>query len=147
MESGYGKLATALSINLVLMFFLTYIMIADAGHFHANLNRIYMALVMVAPMGIVMLIVMRGMFPDQRVNGLLHLGFAAVLVAVFALARTQTPIGNGQFLRSMIPHHSSAILMCEEAAITDAEIARLCGEIVKAQREEIAQMEAILERY
>ena len=147
MKSGYGKLATALSINTVVMFLLTYIMIADIGHFHANLNRIYMALVMVAPMGIVMLIVMRGMFPDRRLNGFLHLGFAALLVVGFALARTQTPIGNGQFLRSMIPHHSSAILMCEESAITDPEIVRLCDEIVKAQREEIAQMEGILERY
>ena len=50
----------------------------------------------------------------------------------------QTPIGNG---------HSSAILMGEESAITDPEIVRLCDEIVKAQREEIAQMEGILERY
>ena len=37
--------------------------------------------------------------------------------------------------------------MGEESAITDPEIVRLCDEIVKAQREEIAQMEGILERY
>ena len=38
MKSGYGKRATALSINTVVMFLLTYIMIADIGHFHANLR-------------------------------------------------------------------------------------------------------------
>ena len=65
---------------------------------------------------------------------------------MFILARTQTPIGDAQFLRSMIPHHSSAILMCERAAITDPEIEKLCGQIVKSQREEIAQMQALLAR-
>ena len=61
--------------------------------------------------------------------------------------RTQAVVGDAQFLRSMIPHHSGAILMCEQSAITDPEIVRLCGEIVKTQKEEIAQMQAILARY
>lgn len=46
----------------------------------------------------------------------------------------------------MIPHHSGAVLMCERSEITDQEIADLCVEIVRTQEEEIAQMEAILER-
>jgi uncharacterized protein (DUF305 family) len=37
--------------------------------------------------------------------------------------------------------------MCEESTITDPEIVTLCGEIVKAQKEEIAQMQKILSRY
>jgi uncharacterized protein (DUF305 family) len=61
--------------------------------------------------------------------------------------RTQTPVGNVQFLRSMIPHHSSAIVMCERSSITDPKIVALCGQIVKAQKEEIAQMQKILSRY
>jgi uncharacterized protein (DUF305 family) len=62
------------------------------------------------------------------------------------LARTQSPVGNGQFLRSMIPHHSSAILMCQEADITDPEIITPFEQIIETQREQIAQMKAILER-
>jgi uncharacterized protein (DUF305 family) len=46
----------------------------------------------------------------------------------------------------MTPHHSSAILMCEQSDITDPELAALCDEIVEAQKEEIAEMERILER-
>ena len=46
----------------------------------------------------------------------------------------------------MIPHHSGAILMCEQATLTDPEIKALCGEIVASQRKEIAQMEALLAR-
>ncbi len=47
----------------------------------------------------------------------------------------------------MIPHHSRAILVCQEANITDPEIEQLCVEIIDAQQKEIAQMEDILERY
>lgn len=46
----------------------------------------------------------------------------------------------------MIPHHSSAILMCEESSLNDQEIIDLCGEIVEAQEREIAQMKDILAR-
>jgi uncharacterized protein (DUF305 family) len=56
-------------------------------------------------------------------------------------------IGNKDFLRSMIPHHSGAILMCNEASITDPEIVALCRAIVQSQEQESAQMEAILVRY
>jgi uncharacterized protein (DUF305 family) len=47
----------------------------------------------------------------------------------------------------MIPHHSGAILMCERASLTDPGITALCGQIVKAQQGDIAQMEAMLARY
>lgn len=46
----------------------------------------------------------------------------------------------------MIPHHSIAIKTCERAGIDDAEIRRLCDDIVRAQRREIAQMREILAR-
>jgi uncharacterized protein (DUF305 family) len=36
--------------------------------------------------------------------------------------------------------------MCDEAAITDPDITRLCEQIVQSQREEIARMEQILDR-
>src|SRR3546814_6397730 len=51
----------------------------------------------------------------------------------FALIRSQTTIDDVAFLRSMIPHHSGAILMCREANLRDAEVKRLCGEIRNSQ--------------
>jgi len=60
--------------------------------------------------------------------------------------RTQAAVGDKGFLRSMIPHHSGAILMCEQAKLTDPEIVALCTGIVRSQAQEIAQMEAILKR-
>jgi hypothetical protein len=142
----YKKLATAISINAVLMFLITYVMIDSLAHLQLNINRAYMALLMTAPMVIVMLVVMRSMFENKRLNNILIAASAAAIVLIFVLIRTQTPVGDNAFLRSMIPHHSGAILMCEQATITDPEISELCVEIVETQKEEIAQMEAILAR-
>lgn len=148
MKDHYAKLAIALVISLVLMFVLSMSMVRSLDHYNLNLSNFWMALVMVAPMGIVMLLVMWGMFPDRRLNFILLAGFAALFVGALALGRTETFVGNEQFLRSMIPHHSRAILVCQESDITDPEIARLCEQIVSAQRDEIRQMQRILdERY
>lgn len=144
--SHYKKFALTLSINAVLMFFITYAMIDTIDHFYANINRGYMALMMVAPMAMVMLFVMRGMYQNAKLKAILYIVFAGMFIVSFALARSQTPVDNTQFLRSMIPHHSSAIVMCEQSSITDPEIIELCGEIVQTQKDEIAQMKAILER-
>ncbi len=142
----YRKLAIAISINAIVMFFITYAMIDSFDHMYLNINRGYMSLMMVAPMVIVMLLVMGSMYKNKRLNYILIGTAAGLFIVCFSLARTQTPVGNIQFLRSMIPHHSSAIVMCQEAKISDPEISKLCGEIIKAQEAEITQMKAILAR-
>lgn len=86
------------------------------------------------------------MYPDRRLNLTLIGGFTLLFLTVFTMGRLQTGVGNDQFLRSMIPHHSSAIVMCEEASITDGEILSLCEEIVETQEREIAEMNRLLSR-
>lgn len=146
MHAPYRRLALALSVNTILMFFIGYAMIERLDHFRFNVNTAYMALMMAAPMGSVMLLVMRSMFTRRWLNAGLHLGLAAVFVGALLLVRTQTPIGEDLFLRSMIPHHSGAILMCEQSSLTNPEVVALCDQIIASQREEIAQMQAILAR-
>lgn len=46
----------------------------------------------------------------------------------------------------MIPDYSGAILMCEQAKLSDTELVALCGNIVKSQRAEIDRMKAMLAR-
>jgi uncharacterized protein (DUF305 family) len=67
-------------------------------------------------------------------------------VLLFTAIRQQTLVTDSQFLRSMIPHHSGAILMCGEAPLQDAEIRKLCESIIASQQQEIDQMNAILRR-
>lgn len=83
---------------------------------------------------------------SRRLNLVIVAGAALVFVASFAAMRTQAAIGDKEFVRSMIPHHSGAILMCEQASIEDPEIVALCDQIVKGQSAEIEQMERILKR-
>lgn len=74
--------------------------------------------------------------------------FIAMFFLTMSMIRTETGVGDEQFLKSMIPHHSRAILVCQESDITDQQIKTLCEEIVRAQKEEIAEMERILaDRY
>lgn len=147
MKSPYASLALNLVLSAMAMFFAMYAMIDTAADLYLNLNNLYMVGLMVAPMGVLMLLLMGSMYPRKRLNVALYAGFVALFALSFWLTRTQTPIGNAQFLRSMIPHHSGAILMCREASITDPEIVALCGRIQQSQRQEIDQMNLILARY
>ncbi|MDF3075479.1 MAG: hypothetical protein K0S54_3146 [Alphaproteobacteria bacterium] len=146
-SKAYVNLVIELAIDFVIMYLVMYAMIATLDHFRFNLNNVYMTMMMVTPMAVVMLIAMRAMFPSRRTN--LAIGAVAVLLfaASFYGMRAQAAIGDKEFLKSMIPHHSGAILMCEQANLADPEIVALCRQIVKSQNAEIAQMEAILARY
>jgi signal transduction histidine kinase len=144
MEHPYRKFALVITINAIVMFFVMYATLYSLEHFYFNINRLYMTLMMVAPMVILMLIVMRGMYQNKTLNLVLGFVFAAVFVICLLLVRTQTPVGDAQFLRSMIPHHSGAILMCRQAEITDPEIKDLCDRIIESQKQEIAEMEELL---
>lgn len=132
-----------MGLGLVVMYVVMFSMIDGPGDFRNNLNMFYMAVTMWAPMGVFMLATMPGMFPHRRMNMLLYGGFILLTVLSFWATRAQTFIDDRQFIDSMIPHHSGAILMCREADIQDAELVQLCGEIIEAQRREIEQMEAI----
>jgi uncharacterized protein (DUF305 family) len=142
----YGHFGIELIADFVVMYLVMYTMIATLGHFYVNVNNVYMTLMMVAPMAAIMLISMRAMFTDRRRNTLILIGAAAIFSASFAAMRTQAGVGDRQFLKSMIPHHSGAILMCQEASLTDPQIVALCGEIIRSQTAEIATMQAILAR-
>ena len=141
-----NKLLMMIGLHFLSMFILMYSMIYVWDHFYLNLNKIYMAAIMTAPMLIIEILLMGSMYEDKKILSYLMGAGIALLVIVFLFIRDQSFINNERFLRSMIPHHSSAILMCERANITDQEIEELCVEIIETQREEINQMEDILQR-
>ena len=145
MKNAYASLAVQTIIGGVIMYLVMFVMIDSLGSFYNNLNMFYMTLMMVSPMVTLMIIAMRHMFPSNAANTALLVGSVIVFLGSFALIRTQTTIGDRAFLRSMIPHHSGAILMCQEASLSNPELVRLCGGIVKSQREEIDQMKQMLE--
>lgn len=132
--------------SFVLMFLSTYVMIDILDHFYLNLNKFFMALFMTGLMGIVNPLLMADMYKSSKFRIGVLVTSISVSVLSLAILRTQTFVGNESFLRAMIPHHSSAILMCEEANIDDPEIKELCDKIVQTQKEEIEIMKEMLEK-
>jgi uncharacterized protein (DUF305 family) len=105
-----------------------------------------MAGLMTAPMVVIEILLMRAMYQNKRANLMIVAASILALGTFFVLIRQQTAISDTQFLRSMIPHHAGAILMCENAPIKDAELKQLCTAIISSQRSEINQMKAKLNK-
>ena len=143
-SSHYINLGIMAFLSFLAMYGLMYSMVDSFANIYMSFNQVYMAALMAAPMVVIELIVMRMMYKDQRLNAIIMVVSAAIGVAMFALIRQQSAIGDRQFLRSMIPHHSGAILMCREASISDPELMTLCQEIISSQQREIDQMTAKL---
>ncbi len=140
----YMHLVIMAVLSFIAMYILMYAMVDRFSNVYSNLNQFYMAALMTAPMVVIELIVMRAMYPNQTVNIAIVVGSIIALGAFFFFIRAQTAIGDTQFLRSMIPHHSGAILMCQRASIENAEIKKLCAGIIKGQQSEIDLMNTIL---
>jgi uncharacterized protein (DUF305 family) len=110
------------------------------------LNQAYMAGLMVAPMAALELMLMGAMYPKKTLNRII-IGASLVVFALCWIGiREQVAITDKSFLRSMIPHHAGAILMCNKASITDLQIRELCGKIAASQQAEITEMKTILKR-
>jgi uncharacterized protein (DUF305 family) len=144
MHHHYGHLAIMAVLSFIAMYILMYAMVDRFDNVFPNVNQAYMAGLMTAPMVIIELIVMRAMYKNTAFNIAILAGSAIALVAFFLLIRQQTAVGDVQFLKSMIPHHGAAVLMCEKAPISDTEIKNLCKSIISSQSSEIAQMKAKL---
>jgi uncharacterized protein (DUF305 family) len=131
-------------LSFISMYVLMYAMVDTFANVYSNVNQFYMAGLMTAPMMLIELSLMGAMYPNKKWNAII-LGLSAIaLVAFFLLIRQQAAVTDKQFLRSMIPHHAGAILMCEEASIQDPEVKELCKTIVSSQQSEIDWMKAKL---
>ena len=75
------------------------------------------------------------------------LALAVVLfAATLFLLRNQIPIKDVQWMKAMIPHHSSAIMVSQQADLNDPEVQALAQQIIESQEREIAQMQELIER-
>ena len=142
----YLGLAAMTVMMFLAMYVLMYAMVDRFENVFSNINQFYMAGLMTAPMVLIELAMMRGMYESRTAN------MAIVAVCLMALMgfwfgiRQQFAVTDGQFLRSMIPHHGGAVLMCSKAPIQDSEIKTLCQDIVRSQQSEIELMKRIMSR-
>lgn len=141
---NYARFVAMIATSTVVMFGLMYLNTYAFSHIQFSETRTYMALYMGAAMALVMLAFMWAMYKNRAAN----YGIIGVSVVVFAgalfLVRSQSTVDDVSWMRAMIPHHSIAILTSERAGISDPRVQNLAEEIIKAQRLEIAEMEALI---
>jgi len=140
----YGRLFGMLMLSFISMYVLMYAMVDSFANVYPSYNQFYMVGLMTAPMLIIELALMGSMYPSKKMNALLMLVGVIALALFWMAIRQQTAINDRQFLKSMIPHHAGAVLMCKEATIRDAQIQELCRTITTGQQAEIDQMKTIL---
>lgn len=145
-KSPYRKLVIMVVLSFVAMYILMYSMVDKIANVIPNVNQIYMAGLMTAPMIVIELIIMGKMYPNKKVNGIVILIASIALLSCFLLIRNQTAVSDRQFLKSMIPHHAAAILMVKEADLKDPEVQILADSILSAQEREIAFMKRKIEQ-
>ena len=143
---SYRMFVIMMVISFFIMYVVMFLNMDKLVHYHTSATSIYMTLLMIASMGVVMMGMMGKMYPNKRVNTLIIIGCIIIFGIIFAALRTQTPISDVQYMKAMIPHHSSAIMVSKHADFKDPEVKKLSEQIIKSQEEEIAQMEAILKR-
>lgn len=140
----YLRLLAMIALSFFAMYVLMYAMVDRLENALPNANQFYMAGLMAAPMLVIELLLMRGMYPRKGLNAALTLAGAAALLLFWLAIRQQAAIDDRQFLKSMVPHHAGAILMCGKARLRDPRILELCEGIVAGQQAEIARMKEIL---
>tara|TARA_R100000935_G_scaffold35987_1_gene56717 strand:- start:416 stop:871 length:456 start_codon:yes stop_codon:yes gene_type:complete len=144
--NNYLKFALMMVVSFIIMYAVMFANVAEFDHIMLSTMRTYMTILMIAPMAISMMLFMWGMYKNKTLNGII-IGAAIVIFGItFYMMRNQTGISDVQYMKGMIPHHSSAILTSEKSDLRDPETKKLAEEIIKAQEKEIAQMKQLIEK-
>lgn len=140
----YGRLAVMGVLSLAVTYLLLFSVVDVIDDAVFNLDQFYLAGLITTVLGVLELIVMRDIYRNPRANAALFAGLGLAAVAFFSLIRHQAGVSDEQLVRSMIPHHSGAIHMCQNANLQDPEITQMCNEMISSQRSEMEELKAWL---
>lgn len=144
--TNYYKLLITLVISFAIMYSVMFLNVDSLDHVYVSTTRIYMTLLMISPMAILMILMMKKMFSSKKINTAIVFGSLTLFALSLVFLRTQTFIGDRQYMKAMIPHHSSALLTSKNANLEDEEVKELAQQIIEAQNEEIELMKRLLEK-
>jgi hypothetical protein len=142
----YVRFALMVLTSTVVMFALTYTNAFSIDHVRFSEERVYMAALMGSAMALVMLAFMAGMmYRNRRLNAAVVVIALALGGTALYLSRSQAVVEDESYMNAMIPHHSIAILTSERAGIADLRVRDLADGIAAAQREEIKEMDWLVQ--
>ena len=144
MTMGWGRFAAMIAVSTTVMFPLMYQLVYSWDHATFSLTRLVSAIVMGCVMAAIMLAFMWKMYRGQGTKLAVLIGAIVVGILVLAVNRQQMLIGDVDFMKSMIPHHSIAINNAEKARISDPRVRKLADEIISSQVREIREMKLLI---
>ena len=144
MQMSYWRFAAMIATSTVVMFGLMYLNTYAFEHIFWSETRAWMALLMGAVMAVIMLSFMLNMYQKKGVNIAIYIGSIVVFALTLWVIRSQSTVGDTDYMKAMIPHHSIAIMTSERAQITDPRVRKLAAEIIAAQRREISEMKYLI---
>lgn len=144
MDMSYGRFAAMIATSTVVMYGLMYLNTYDFDHVFWSETRAWMALLMGATMAVIMLGYMLGMYKKKMLNLAIFGGAVIVFALSLWLVRSQATVGEVEYMKAMIPHHSIAIMTSKRAHISDTRVRKLADEIIEAQEREIAEMKRLI---
>ena len=140
----YARFGAMMAASVLVMYALMYLNTYSLDHVWFSQTRAWRALMMGAAMAMLMLAFMLKMYPDKRMNVAIFAVSAVVFAAALWFSRSQQTVGDVDYMKGMIPHHSVAILTSERARIRDQRVRRLADTIIASQEREIAEMEELI---
>ncbi|MCX2721373.1 DUF305 domain-containing protein [Roseibium salinum] len=141
---SYIRFGLMILTSTVVMFVLMYLNTYAWEHVFFSETRVYMAILMGATMAVIMLAYMLGMYSNKALNIAIFIGAIIVFALSLWLVRSQSTVSGPSYMRAMIPHHSIAVMTSERSQIRDPRVRKLADEIIRAQRQEIAEMRFLI---
>lgn len=143
---SYRKFVLMMIVSFIIMYAVMFLNADQFDHVMLSTTRTYMTILMIAPMVVSMLLFMWGMYKNKRLNYIiLGVSVLAFSLTLYGL-RQQVFISDIQWMKAMIPHHSSAIMVSQKAHLKDPEAKKLAQDIIEAQKREIEQMKKMIKR-
>ena len=121
-------------------FMMSWVMDNSIVDFTNSLGKIYLSFLM----GLTM--VFSQIFMDTNLNLFFYIILFIFILIFIYLYRTQTFIGDKEYLSDMIEHHSMALLTSDQILqkTKNRKIKKLANQIIETQRKEIKEMKDLL---
>lgn len=141
---SYWRFAAMIATSTIVMFCLMYLNTYAVEHVFWSETRAWMALLMGSAMAVIMLAFMLGAHRNRTLNLAIFAAATAIFAAALWLVRSQVTVGDVDYMKAMIPHHSIAIMTSRRAHISDPRVRKLADQIIESQEREIAEMKYLV---
>ena len=141
---SYTTFFAMAAVSFVIMYGVMFLNVDETSQIFLSVNRTYMALLMTLPMQVMMILVMGKMYPSKKTNALIAASGVVAFILVLIGLRTQHFISDREYMKGMIPHHSSAIMTSKNASLHNPKVRELARQIIESQEREITEMRTLL---